>query len=335
MSEQRGQRVWLQRQADRIERTLTALELPVRVSGGRVSEGRVRYHVTPMALTRAEQIEAAGSDVAAALGAPRINVARERNGLSIEVESSGGDSLRLLPLMHALGDPDPLTAVLGMSDDGRPLTFSLAGEAPAHLWIEGGAGSGKSELLRTAALSLALASRPAQLQLMGVDLSGRELLWLDSLPHTLATLARDAGVAEDLLRWLAREVERRLRLALTRPALLLLIDDASALAQVESGGALAALGAVAERAAETGVHVFAAGRNRPGELPLAISHGDAAVRAEGAGGTGRFRFQHAQTAIMAQAAWLPARELATAVALASERPGALYAADFILDRKRR
>lgn len=320
-----AQRVWLERQADRLERALSALELPVRVNGAQVSEGRVRYHVTPMGYTRLEQLEQARRDVAAALGAPQVNVARETGGLAIEVESGDDDEVRLLPLMHAMGDPDPLTAVLGMSQEGRPVTLPLASQRNAHLWIEGAQGAGKSELLRAAALSLAMASRPAQLRLLGIDPTGRELAFLGALPHALAEPASEARFASELVGWLAEEVGRRRRLEIVRPSLVLLVDDLDPLAEAPI---LTELGRLTEAGGRVGVHLFLAARSLPWKLKAIGAGRTDVVRAQASGEVGQFRFRTAGSQVAAEVAWLPARDLATAVELASQRPGALTAADF-------
>lgn len=329
MAERVDDRVWLERQADRIERTLSGLELPVRVNGGRVSEGRVRYHVTPMGYTRAEQIEAAGADVAAALGAPAVRVARERDGLAIEVQADDGDHVRLLPLMHALGDPDPLTAVLGMDETGRPLTLPLDGDGSRHLWIEGRAGSGKSELLRTIALSTALASRPSQLQLVGVEPGGNQLNALESLPHTRAEVVRDPAGAVELTRRLAEEAEQRLRLEVDRPALALFVDDAQRLSGDAGRHVARSLRRIGRFGARVGVHVFVAAEAGLNPLRTGGMESEDAARAIAAGPPGRFRFETGSSQVAAQVAWLPAQDLATAVALASERPGGLTAVDLL------
>ena len=167
--------VWQDRQAVRIARTLSSLELPVRVNGGQVREGRVRYHLTPMGATQAEALESVEQAVATALGAKQVRVAREVGGVALEVKSEPESQLRLLPLMHAMGQLKPLTAVLGMATAGYPLTLSLVDPTSQHLLVEGPTGSGKSELLRTLLISLALTSRPSQLQVLAIDPSGRPL----------------------------------------------------------------------------------------------------------------------------------------------------------------
>ncbi|MFG3494456.1 FHA domain-containing protein [Streptomyces sp. NPDC047928] len=108
------------------------------------------------------------------------------------------------------------TAVLGAGPRG-PLAVDLVAEGP-HLLVEGPAGSGRTELLRSLAASLAAASRPDRLGLLLVDGSGGErggdgLAPCMELPH-----AREHLVASDPVRMrgfaqaLGAELKRRAEL---------------------------------------------------------------------------------------------------------------------------
>lgn len=316
-----GQPVWLDRQADQIERALTALALPVRVNGGQVREGRVRYHLTPVGATRAEAVEERRGEVAHALGAAEVHVARETGGLSLEIPTTVDADLRLLPLMQALGDLQPRTAVLGMTADGHPLTWSLDAALPRHLLAHGPAGSGKSELLRSLLLSLALSSRPSQLQVLGVDLAGRELSCLEALPHALTDLATDAAFVLELLSWLAEEGERRAASRAAEPRLVLLVDGYERMPADGRPRIDEALRRCLRLGEGAGVHVLLAAR----EWPALVSDAgwEGLCVAEGGGTPGRFAMGAAAQHMEVTVAWLPARELGRAVALARERPGAL------------
>ena len=81
----------------------------------------------------------------------------------------------------------PLTVPLGMLDDparqwqGRwELDLSRAG---GHLMVIGGPRSGRSTLLRTVVLGLALVGRPTDVAVYGIDLLGGGLSGLEGLPH--------------------------------------------------------------------------------------------------------------------------------------------------------
>ncbi|MYZ16436.1 FtsK/SpoIIIE domain-containing protein, partial [Streptomyces sp. SID337] len=71
----------------------------------------------------------------------------------------------------AADDPEALggraTAVLGAGPRG-PVVADLGAEGP-HLLVEGPAGSGRTELLRSVAASLAAAERPDRLGIVLVD----------------------------------------------------------------------------------------------------------------------------------------------------------------------
>jgi DNA segregation ATPase FtsK/SpoIIIE-like protein len=322
MASELRQRVWLDRQADQIERALTGLALPVRVNGGQVREGRVCYHLTPVGATRAEAIEGAQREVAHALGAAEVHVARETGGISLEIPASVDSELQLLPLMQALGDLPARTAVVGMTGDGHPLTLSLDEPATRHLLVQGAAGSGKSELLRSLMFSLALTSRPAHLQILGIDLTGRELRCLEAMPHALTDLASDADFAWELVDWLAREAQRRRAAGVTDPRLVLLVDGYERVPAASRPRLDQGLARCLRFGGESGVHVLLSTREGGARGVLRRRAQGGLAIAEAGEAPGRFTFRTARESTEAAVAWLPARALQRAVALARERPGA-------------
>ncbi|MEU8101877.1 FHA domain-containing protein [Streptomyces rubiginosohelvolus] len=108
--------------------------------------------------------------------------------------------------------------VLGAGPRG-PLSVDLADEGP-HLLIEGPPGSGRTELLRAVAASLASAARPDRLGILLVDGSGGEqgergegLLPCTELPHVFAHLvASDPVRMREFAQALGGELKRRAEL---------------------------------------------------------------------------------------------------------------------------
>ncbi|MFB7037877.1 FtsK/SpoIIIE domain-containing protein [Streptomyces sp. NPDC056294] len=107
------------------------------------------------------------------------------------------------------------TAVLGAGPHG-PLAVDLTQEGP-HLLIEGPAGSGRTELLRSIAASLAAGGRPDRLGLLLVDGAGGErgegLAACTELPHVTEHLvASDPVRMREFAQALGAELKRRAEL---------------------------------------------------------------------------------------------------------------------------
>ncbi|MEU5372767.1 FHA domain-containing protein [Streptomyces sp. NPDC005951] len=134
---------------------------------------------------------------------------RERGGTTASPAGSGGAA----PVLT--GRP---VLVLGAGPRG-PLSVDLADEGP-HLLIEGPPGSGRTELLRAVAASLASAARPDRLGILLVDGSGGEqgergegLLPCTELPHVFAHLvASDPVRMREFAQALGGELKRRAEL---------------------------------------------------------------------------------------------------------------------------
>jgi hypothetical protein len=106
-------------------------------------------------------------------------------------------------------------AVLGAGPRG-PLAVDPAADGP-HLLVEGGPGSGKTELLRSLAASLAAADRPDRVSLVLVDGAGAEggegLRSCTDLPHVSTYLpASDAVRMRAFAQALGAELKRRAEL---------------------------------------------------------------------------------------------------------------------------
>ncbi|MZG05967.1 FHA domain-containing protein [Streptomyces sp. SID5614] len=136
---------------------------------------------------------------------------RERGDATASTAGSGGAA----PATVHTGRP---VLVLGAGPRG-PLSVDLADEGP-HLLIEGPPGSGRTELLRAVAASLASAARPDRLGILLVDGSGGEqgergegLLPCTELPHVFAHLvASDPVRMREFAQALGGELKRRAEL---------------------------------------------------------------------------------------------------------------------------
>src|SRR5690606_29957164 len=105
-------------------------------------------------------------------------------------------------------DPPPQVA-LGVAGDGA-VEIDLVADGP-HALVAGTTGSGKSELLRTLVVALAVRTPPDQLAMVLVDFKGGATFDACArLPHTVAVVTDlDGGLAERALVSLDAELRRR------------------------------------------------------------------------------------------------------------------------------
>ena len=153
--------------------------------------------------------------------------AYDRPGSGYEAIASSGELLPMLgvstPTRLPLGqlwerDEHYLLAVpIGADEEGRPVVLdmkesALGGVGPHGLCI-GATGSGKSELLKTLVVSLALTHSPADLNLILVDFKGgATFLELGKLPHTSAVitnLAEEQTLVGRMQEAISGEMNRR------------------------------------------------------------------------------------------------------------------------------
>jgi DNA segregation ATPase FtsK/SpoIIIE-like protein len=318
-------RPYLDRQADQIEQTLSSLKLPARVQGGQVGNNWVRYHLTPMSGTQVDQVVQAADVVAEAMGVTGLRIAEETQGMYVDVPLQRGTELRLLPLLRALPGLSELTAVVGMLTTATPLILNFSKRSTWNLIVTAPTGCGKSELLRSLMISLALTSRRSQLNLLGIDIGGHELAVIEALPHSLKDLATEPKFATELLTWLSDEIERRITSGVGKPHLALVIDDLGWITTGWEKEALSSLTMIARHGMEAGVHFIAATRTplprvlndmlhcrgivKVTSVESEINAGDMVV--------GRFQFESAADVSIADTAWMSLRDLDTAASLAA------------------
>jgi S-DNA-T family DNA segregation ATPase FtsK/SpoIIIE len=326
-------RDYLELQSDRIERVLASHRVPVQVHGGTVTPRWIRFHLTPVMGAKIATIRNLSEELALALGAPDVRLARNGETLALEMPRADAEPVRLLPLMRNLPSQPPFTAVLGLAEDGRPLLVRLPSPDVAHILIAGTTGSGKTELLRTILVSLARTHRPSQLQFALIDPKARGFGPLGHWRHCLGPIAVRPAEALGLLERLVAEMERRDHDALhaNTPRIVIAVDELTDL--LTSGGKRleTALTRIAQRGREAGLHLIAGAQkpsaaalgpllktNFPVRLVGRVTSVDDARVASGLGssgaeklmGRGDFLAVYTGQVTRFQAAWIPAADWA-------------------------
>jgi S-DNA-T family DNA segregation ATPase FtsK/SpoIIIE len=259
-------REYLDFQSDRIERVLASHRVPVRVRGGTVTPRWVRFNLAPTLGARIASIRNLSEELALALGAADVRLTREGESLALDVPRADAQPVRLLPLMRNLPTLPPFTACLGLAEDGRPLLVRLSSPDVAHILVAGTTGSGKTELMRTILVSLALTHHPSELRIVLIDPKGRGFAPLAGFRHCLGPIATRPTDALNVLERLVAEMERRDHDSgsgrVRQPRILIAVDELPDLLTTSGKGVEAALVRIAQRGREAGLHLLA-GAQRP------------------------------------------------------------------------
>jgi len=254
----------LEFQADRIEAVLTMHKVPARVTGGTVTPRWVRFQVLPAVGAKISKIKGLSEELAAALDAHSCRVSRRGAAVAVEVPRDDPQPVRLLPLFRQLEDEDdgipPVTAVLGLAEDGAPLLIRLPSPDVAHILVAGTTGSGKTVLLQTMILSLAMVNRPRHLALVLIDPKGHAFRPFEALPHLARPVIQDVEEMTEALQSLVRLMERRdrSRSGGRQPSVVVFIDELADLLMVGGKPVQLALTRLTQRGREAGVHIVAA-----------------------------------------------------------------------------
>ena len=265
-------------QADRIEAVLNVHKVPARVSGGTVTPRWIRFKVLPAIGAKISKIKRLNEELAAALDAPDCRVSRRGSAIAIEVPRNDPQPVRLLPLFRQLVDQPgdtppfpPATALLGLSEDGAPLLIRLPSPDVAHILVAGATGSGKTILMQSMILSLAMGNEPyrpflstasaAGISLVLIDPKRRAFRLFEGLPHLARPVIWQIEETTEVLRSLVRLMERRSSVNGQSPAsphVAVFIDELADLLMVGGKEVERALTRLTQRGREVGIHIVAA-----------------------------------------------------------------------------
>ena len=229
----------LEYQADQIEMVLSSHRVPGRVTGGIVTPRWVSYQIWPEVSTKVARIIGLSEELALRLGAEQVRISRQGATVQVDVPRADGQVVHLLKLCRRLKEVPKQTAILGLDDRGVPLLLRLPSPDVAHVLVAGTTGSGKTALVRSIALSLAMYNRLGAVQMVFIDPKGNgfEPFMVGAgavLPHLLRPPVRDVHQAIFLLGELVEEMVRRDREKISEPRVIIFIDELADL--MEQGG---------------------------------------------------------------------------------------------------
>jgi DNA segregation ATPase FtsK/SpoIIIE, S-DNA-T family len=235
----------LHQQADQIEWLLATHKAPARVTGGRVTPRTIQFHLSPAPTTKISRVEKLAEEIALMLKVSSARILRENGALHIEIPRDDARALRFLELCaQAERDANMMralrvagTTLVGMGVDGVPLMLRLGVPDVPHVLIAGTTGSGKSQAARTLLASLVLYQPPREVQLLIIDPKGSDFRAFATASHLVCPIVQTVEDARERLDWLAEEMERRQNERVSRPRIIVLIDELADLL-MQGGSAL-------------------------------------------------------------------------------------------------
>jgi S-DNA-T family DNA segregation ATPase FtsK/SpoIIIE len=172
-----------------------------------------RYAFKPAEGVKLSRIVALQNDLSLALAAHPLRIEAPIPGKSlvgIEMPYPTKSLVGLASLLSAkeyAESPHPLLVALGRGISGMAHFANIA-KAP-HLLIAGATGSGKSVAIHTFITSLLYRNPPERLRFIMIDPKRVELTFYNKIPHLLTPVVTDPKKAILVLKWAAKEMERR------------------------------------------------------------------------------------------------------------------------------
>ncbi len=251
----------LKLQSMQIEKVLKRHNVSAQVAGGSVEPRSIIFDLQSHLTTGWDRLLEIKEELMLALGAANVEVNQANGRFHIQVDRPNEPPVALLDLLQAFVF-NPMTAVLGVSEDSRPVLLEFANRRMPHVLLVGESGAGKTALLRTMAVSLAMTSRQSQVQLVVIDPRADRraridplLAPLDYLPHMLAPLTVGPSETADLLNFLVGEMGYRIKTQTSLPAIVVLIDRADWLLAHAEPGLRDAIMQLAQRGEGAGIYL--------------------------------------------------------------------------------
>ncbi|NJN84898.1 MAG: DNA translocase FtsK [Caldilineaceae bacterium] len=216
----------------------------------------VQFKLTVRPGTKISKVTALSEELALALGSPGLRIARQQGCVNIEMLREKSDPVRLLPLIERLDAVPPHSAILGVEELGAPLLLRLTAPDVAHVLVAGTTGSGKTALARTLLCSLAMFNPPDELSIILVDPKGRGFGPLSALPHVKHGIISEPDEAVARLGALGQEMERRDHAGVSRPVIVVAVDEIADIYQTGGSDFEKALGRIAQRGRQAGIHLI-------------------------------------------------------------------------------
>lgn len=249
-----------------IEKVFHDHELPAVVAGGEVAPKGVRFDLHTSLAAGKDLLAGVSRDLMRALGVSDVKLGRENGRLRLYVKKLSNVPVSLLDVLPSLSEHLPMTAVIGLDEEGTPLLLDFQQEDASHVLVTGLSGAGKSSLLQSIALSLAWQTRQSQLQMIMIappkdTAVSAKLLPLTYLPHLLGPVLTQLEEIIETFKFLHAELNYRQTQAIQKPTIITFIDDVDILLELGGEPMADLLGKLIQNGAAVGFHFVMSAEN--------------------------------------------------------------------------
>lgn len=202
--------------ARKLQETLTAFGVNVKVTDVSCGPSVTRYELQPEQGVKVSKITALTDDIKLNLAAADIRIEAPIPGkaaVGIEVPNKKNLMVYFRDLIENKGfneHQSKLAFAVGKDIGGQTMISDIA-KMP-HLLIAGATGSGKSVCINTLIMSILYKAKPSEVKLIMVDPKVVELSVYNGIPHLLLPVVTDPKKAAAALNWAVAEMNRRYKL---------------------------------------------------------------------------------------------------------------------------
>ena len=214
-----------------------------------------------------KRVERFSDALALAAGVDRCRISRVRGALQLEITKAPDErrTLQANRLLKFQGDSS-WQVPIGIDTTGHVIWFDLLDERTCHAVLGGTTGSGKTNLLHWILFRLMVQNSPDDLQLLLMDPKGYELQAFAQCRHLVHPPTQRSDEIVQLLLWAQDQVAARSKDHITRPRILLVIDEVRELVEQERR-IQQVLSSIAQIGRGVGIHLLAS-TQQPGAKSL-------------------------------------------------------------------
>lgn len=255
-------------QTQQINRVLSHHQVPATITGGTVRSRIVSFDLQTQITAGLERIMGLKNDLQSALGVSSVKITHTGDDWQLEVGRPDDPPVPLLKLLASLGSVPRSAVPIGLAEDGTPIWLRFDGSRLGHILIVGDPGAGKTSLLRTIGVGLALTSRQSHLQLQilnpkffdngRVAVADSPLLPLGYLPHMMSDPSFGINDCSAIIHFLAEEMAYRRRERLQLPRIVVLFDHVVTYLEEAEPSARKTLYQLLQYGAQAGIHLVMA-----------------------------------------------------------------------------